>query len=145
VTRDDLAVVSRMFACWASDDLEGMLECTDAELRWHAAVDGELYEGHDGVRRFFERGQANGQRIEAPLQRAIEVSPGRILVVGRVRLMRPGRGLADSPGVWAFHVQNGRITMIHAYRSESEAIEALKAARASDPVRAEAASSSSRR
>jgi ketosteroid isomerase-like protein len=145
VTRDDLAVVSRMFACWASNDLEGMLECADPELRWHTAADGELYEGHEGVRTFFERWQTNGQRLEAPLQRAVEVSPGRILVVGRLRLMRPGRGLADSPGVWAFHVQDGRITLIHAYRSESEAIDALKAARASDAAHAEAASPPSRR
>jgi ketosteroid isomerase-like protein len=134
-----------MFACWASGDLEGMLECTDPALRWHAAADGQLYEGHEGVRRFYKQWQENGQRLEAPLQRAVEVSPGRILVVGRLRLMRPGRGLADSPGVWAFHVDDGRITMIHAYRTEREATDALKAARASDSGAAKAISPSSGR
>jgi ketosteroid isomerase-like protein len=129
-----------MFACWAAGDLDGMLECTDPGLVWHAASDGGLYEGHAGVRTFHARWQTNGQRLEAPLQRAVEISPGRILAVGRLRLMRPGRGLADSPGVWAFHVDGGRVTLIHAYRTESEAIEALKAAPAPEPAQPEAVS-----
>jgi ketosteroid isomerase-like protein len=136
VTRDDLAVVSRMFACWAADDLEGMLECVDPALEWHAAVDGQLYKGHAGVREFFSHWQGgSSERLEVPLQRALEVAPGRILVVGRLRTIRPGRGLADSPGVWAYHVDAGLITLIHAYRSEREAIQALKASRpqAADP------------
>ena len=119
-----------MFACWASGDLDGMLEITDPGLVWHAAADGELYKGHDGVRTFFERWQDNGQSLEAPLQRAVELSPGRILVVGRLRLIQPGRGLADSPGVWAFHIEGGRVMRIDSYRSERDAIDALKAARA---------------
>jgi ketosteroid isomerase-like protein len=125
VTRDDLALVSRMFACWAAGDLEGMLECVDPELEWRAAADGRLYRGHDGVREFFVRWRSAGQRLEVPLQRAAEAAPGRILVVGRLRLTRPGRGLADSPGVWAFHVSEGRITLIESYSSEREATRAL--------------------
>ena len=128
-----------MFACWAAGDLEGMLEITDPGLVFHAS-DGALYEGHAGMRKFHARWQTNGQRLEAPLQRAVEISPGRILAVGRLRLMRPGRGLADSPGVWAFHVDGGRVTLIHAYRTESEAIEALKAAPAPMSAQAEAVS-----
>jgi ketosteroid isomerase-like protein len=127
VTRDDLAVVERMFACWGDQDLEGMLECVDPELEWHAAVDGDLYRGHDGVREFFARWRSGRQRLEVPLQRAEEVAPGLILVVGRLRLMRPGRGLADSPGVWLFHVSGGRIGQIQAYPSEREALRAGKA------------------
>jgi ketosteroid isomerase-like protein len=117
-----------MFACWAGEDLEGMLECADPSLEWHAAADGRLYKGHAGVREFFKRFQDDGQRLEVPLQRAIELAPGKILAVGRLRLMRPGHGLADSPGVWAFHVRRGKVIRIESYRSEREATEALKAA-----------------
>jgi ketosteroid isomerase-like protein len=107
-----------------------MIGCSDPGLEWHAAADGRLYKGHKGVRDFFARWQEEGQRLEVPLQRAIEVSPGKILAVGRLRLIQPGRGLADSPGVWAFHVNGGKITAIRSYRSEREAIEALQSARA---------------
>jgi ketosteroid isomerase-like protein len=127
VTRDDLAVVSRMFGCWGEGDLEGMLACVDPELEWRAAADRRLYKGHDGVREFFGRWRGARQRLEVPLQRAVEVAPGRILAVGRLRMTQPGRGLADSPGVWLFFVEAGFITRIQSFRSEREAIEALPA------------------
>ena len=126
MTRDDLAVVSRMFEGWAAGDLEAMLECADPDLEWHAAIDGRLYRGHEGVREYFARRREEG-RLEIPLQRAVEVAPGRILAVGRLRMLRPGRGLADSPGVWAFYVSERRITRIEAHASEREAIAALRA------------------
>jgi len=127
MTRDDLAVVSRMFACWAAEDLEGVLECVSPKLRWVTAADGKLYKGHDGVREFFDRVRANGQRLEVPLQRTAEVRPGCILAVGRLRVVRPGHGLADSPGVWAFYVEDGKIVRIQSHPSEREALDALAA------------------
>ena len=102
-----------------------MLGIVDPALEWHSAADGKLYKGHEGVREFFNHWQEVGERLEVPLQRTVELAPGQILAVGRLRLMRPGRGLADSPGVWIFHVSGGRITRIHAYRSEREAMEAV--------------------
>jgi ketosteroid isomerase-like protein len=127
MTRDDLAVVSRMFACWAAEDLEGMLECVSPKLQWVTAVNGKLYKGHEGVREFYGTMRANGQRLEVPLQRTAEVRPGVILAVGRLRMVRPGHGLADSPGVWAFHVKDGKITRIQSYPSERDALEAVAA------------------
>lgn len=115
-----------MFAAWAARDLESMLECADPELEWHAAADGRLYRGHAGVREFFEW-QSGPQRLEVPLQRVTQVAPGRLLAVGRLRLIRPGRGLSDSPGVWAFYVSGGRVTRIEAYGSEMAALAALRA------------------
>jgi ketosteroid isomerase-like protein len=127
MTRDDLAVVSRMFACWAAEDLEGMLECVGPKLQWVTAADGKLYKGHAGVREFFETMRANGQRLEVPLQRTAEVRRGVILAVGRLRMVRPGHGLADSPGVWAFHVKDARIVRIQSYSSERDALESVAA------------------
>jgi ketosteroid isomerase-like protein len=127
VTRDDLAVVERMFGCWGDEDLEGMLACVDPSLRWHSAVDGRVYSGHDGVREFFNRWRVTERRLEVPLQRAAELAPGVILGVGRVRMMRPGRGFADSPGVWLFRLADGRITLVESYRSERDAIRAARA------------------
>src|SRR2546423_13606551 len=97
MTRDDLAVVSRMFAAWADEDLEGMIDCVDPGLDWHAAADGRHYKGHEGVREFFGRMRANGQRLEVPLQRPAEVRPGCILAAGRRGLGRPGDGRARPP------------------------------------------------
>jgi ketosteroid isomerase-like protein len=116
-----------MFACWGDQDLEGLLECVDPELEWRTAADRRLYRGYDGVRAFFQRWQDDGERLEVPLQRVVEVAPGQVLAVGRLRLLRPGRGLADSPGVWLFHVAGGRVTRIHAYPSERDAMKALPA------------------
>ena len=116
-----------MFACWGDQDLEGLLACVDPALEWRTATDHQVYRGHDGVRDFFARWRASAERLEAPLQRVVELAPGRILAVGRLRVMRPGRGLADSPGVWLFHVSGGLITHIRAFASEREAMEALPA------------------
>jgi ketosteroid isomerase-like protein len=127
MTRDDLAVVSRMFECWGEEDLEGMLECVDPDFEVHAAVDGRMYRGHDGVREYFARWGQGGQRLDAPLQRVAEVGPGCILAVGRVRVMTPGRGLADSPGVWLIQLRDGRMTLARSYSSEREAMDALRA------------------
>jgi hypothetical protein len=59
----------------------------------------------------------------------VEFAPGCVLAVGRLRLIQPGRGLADSPGVWTFTVANGRISEIRSYRSEREATQALQTRR----------------
>jgi len=103
------------------------LECVDPELEWRTAADHRLYRGHDGVREFFRRRQSESERLEAPLQRVVEVGEGKVLAVGRLRIMRPGRGLADSPGVWIFQISGGRIIRIEAYPSEREAMQALPA------------------
>jgi ketosteroid isomerase-like protein len=126
VTRDDLAVVSRMFACWGDDDLEGILSCVDPDIEWHSTIDSRPYRGHDGMREVFERWRAGGEQLEVPLQRAVEVAPGRVLAVGRVRVLRSGRGFADSPGIWLFHVERGRITQAETFRSEREARQAIR-------------------
>jgi ketosteroid isomerase-like protein len=119
-------VVERMFAAWAARDVEALLGCVDPEVEWRTAADGQVYRGHEGAREFFER-QMTAQRLDVPLQRVAQVGPGRVLAVGRLRLIRPGRGLSDSPGVWAFHVSDGRITRIEAYGSEIAALAALRA------------------
>jgi hypothetical protein len=107
-----------------------MLRCVDPEFEWRAAADGQLYRGHDGVREFFAK-HNGGERLEVPLQRAVELRPGCVLGVGRVRVLRPGRGLSDSPGIWLFHVTDGgRVRRIESYRSEREALEAAQAAEA---------------
>lgn len=101
-----------------------MLEYVDPSLRWHSAVDGRVYTGHDGVREFFNRWRVT---LEVPLQRVAELAPGVILGVGRLRMTRPGRGFADSPGVWLLYVADGRITLARSYRSERDAIRAARA------------------
>ena len=79
------------------------------------------------MREFFIRWREGAQRLEVPLQRATQVAAGRILAVGRLRLTRPGRGLADSPGVWIFDVDCGRITRIQSFQSERAAMQSLDA------------------
>lgn len=105
-----------------------MLACADPDLEWLAAADGRMYRGHGGVREFFIRWREGPQRLEVPLQRATEVAAGRILAVGRLRLTRPGRGLADSPGVWIFDVDCGRVPRIRSYQSEHAAMQSFDAA-----------------
>ncbi len=115
-----------MFACWAADDLEGMFGCVDPDFEFRSATDGNLYKGRDGLREFYERWRDRGERLEIPLQRAVEVSPGRILAVGRVRVLQSGRGFADSPGIWVMQVEHGRLIRAEAFRTEREARQALR-------------------
>jgi ketosteroid isomerase-like protein len=115
-----------MFGAWAAGDLQGMIRCVHSDLEWHAAADGRLYRGHEGVREFFER-HHDGEKLEAPLQRSSQVRSGRVLAVGRLRTQRPGRGLADSPGIWLFHLRDGKIARIDSFASERDALEAAHA------------------
>ena len=136
MTRDDLAVVSRMFACWAADDLEGILACVHPNLEWRSTLDSRVYEGHDGLREVFTRWRRGAEQLEVPLQRAVEVSPGQILAVGRVRVLRAGRGFADSPGIWVLHMESGRIRRAEAFRSERDARQAIRRTAGSVPTSA---------
>ena len=128
MTRDDLAVVSRLFACWGADDLEGVLACVDPDVEWRSTIDSRAYRGHDGMRQVFGRWRGPGEQLEVPLQRVVEVAPGQILAVGRIRVMRPGRGLADSPGIWLLQMEGGRIKRAESFRSEREARQAIRCA-----------------
>jgi ketosteroid isomerase-like protein len=115
-----------MFACWGNDDLEGILSCVDPDIEWHSAIDSRAYRGHAGMREVFERWRGMGDQLEVPLQRVVEVSPGQILAVGRIRILRPGRGLADSPGIWLLHTQDGRVKRAEPFHSEREARQAIR-------------------
>ena len=134
MTRDDLAVVSRMFGCWGADDLEGILACVHPEIEWHSTLDSCVYRGYDGVREVFDRWRTHGEQLEVPLQRAVEVAPGRILAVGRVRVMRSGRGMADSPGIWLLDLEGGLIKRAEAFQSEREARQAIRQSPGSVPM-----------
>jgi ketosteroid isomerase-like protein len=109
-------------------DIEAMLEGTDPEVEWHAAIQtlGErpVYRGHEGVRELNREFSGAFAELHWEFSEIRDLGD-RVLAVGRMR----GRGTESGVEIespWAFLVQfkNGKAILIRAFVDPSEALEA---------------------
>ena len=112
-----VAVISHVFDCWAREDLPGLLEVFDeaCEVRpLLGQLDGAVYRGHDGVRRWFTDMRSDWSAFSPELQKFSEAGDS-LLVAGRVRVRGHHSGAdLDTRFWWRFSFRNGRILVMEA-------------------------------
>lgn len=117
---DPKALVSRWTESFNARDLDGMLGCMSAEVRFYPLRLGGLdryYRGHDGVRGWFERmGElSHAHRIE--LHNLRSENGGEVVAIGELRL----DGQPDATRFWAREkVANGKIVVAHHYLTDPD-------------------------
>lgn len=131
------SLVRRGFEAFARRDVETMLEFTDPEVEIHLVTNlvagrTEPYRGHEGVREYLADVDAVWDEVELQPRQFVELSPGRMLVLGRVRSRR-GATLTDIPNAWLWEAPNGRVSSIRLF-VDSQAVSTLLAERDAPPA-----------
>src|SRR5215207_2182788 len=132
MAESNVSVVRRLLEHFADGQLEGALEVLSddfvAVIPPSLSAEPDVYEGHDGARRYFAAfdGLMDDVRYEA-----LEVIEEGDAVIVRLRLV--GRGVASGIEVEqqaaALHrVENGKVTRIEAYPDVEAARAALRRA-----------------
>lgn len=120
----DGQVVVRWIDAINDGDVDGALDCLDPAATFHPlrlGVDG-AYQGHDGVRRWFERLARQQRRHRIELSELRPTEHADLLAVGML-------GYPGEPGISPFcgmyRLAAGLIVMAHHYLSDAETVEQI--------------------
>jgi uncharacterized protein len=128
---ENVQVVRRVFDAFVRRDVEAALEVMDADVEFSAPATQALvekhvsYEGHDGVRDYFEDVARVWAELDVFLHEYHEVGDDRVLVVGRVRGRGTERQIVDEPAQWAWRIEGEKIVWGHVFTNREEAMKSI--------------------
>jgi uncharacterized protein len=129
VSGDIVEIVRRVWESAERGDTEGAFALYDPAIVWESHYSGPierggLYEGHDGVRRFFREWLEAFATYEARAETFIEAGD-RVVVGYRVSGRGKGSGIEIDMTRWnVYEIRNGLIIRVEVFKSKAEALEA---------------------
>ena len=127
MSKENVEVVRHLYDAALRGDTEAVIDCLDPEVRADMServFNPDVYEGHDGYRRFLTEIDSvwDDFRVE-PLE---FIDAGKKVVVSH---MVRGRGKesgveVELPSTSVYTVHDGLVTVIHMYRDHGRALEA---------------------
>ncbi len=92
-----------------------------------AVLDGSIYRGHEGLRRWLDDMSEDWSEFELTLQEVRELRPGCVLVEATIRLRGRSSGVAvDSPGAWLCDMRAAKVARIRFYADQEAALAAAE-------------------
>jgi ketosteroid isomerase-like protein len=126
---DSLEVVRSAWEAWERGDMQAVFDLYDPDVEWDMSEsrvpDMGVYQGHDGVRRFFREWMAPFDDYYAHAEEFKLGSEGVL-----VRIRQGGRGKnsgvdVEMPPLWQlYRLRAGRAVRVEIYRDEDRAFEA---------------------
>ena len=119
-------VVRAVVSAFNRGDFAAALEmCTeDVEFDWsRRMLDGEVFHGHEGVRRFMQGAWEVFDEIHIPAEDLTELGNGVVLLAGKARFKGHASGLdveASAANLWT--VRDGKVCRFRFYQSKEEAL-----------------------
>lgn len=108
------------------DALEATLD-PDVELvPLRAVLDGSVYRGHEGMRRWLEDMSEDWTQFELDLRGVRELESGQLLVEAEMRLRGQSGVAANSPAAWLCEMREGRVARIRFYTDPETALAAAR-------------------
>jgi ketosteroid isomerase-like protein len=130
MSRENVEIVHEVLAAWNSYDLARWLNCWSPTCEWVPELRGQVegaqtYQGHEGLRRFWDEDDAVWENFRVELHDVQEVG-GEVLAVatGTARGKESGAEISR-PFAFRFRVDNGKIVRGESYLDVSEALEAV--------------------
>jgi ketosteroid isomerase-like protein len=122
------ARIAEGVAAFNRGDLDGMLAPIHPEIRFEplrAVLDGTVYEGHAGFRRWLSDMAEDWEDFDLELHDVRELGPERLLVEGRLHARARASGVEmDGPAVWLCDLRDGLIVRLRFYKDTAAALEA---------------------
>ncbi|MBA2763668.1 MAG: nuclear transport factor 2 family protein [Thermoleophilaceae bacterium] len=135
MSQENVEIVRQVVEANRSDDLvEARIEADivalwDPSCEWTrvtAAVDPQIYRGHDGLRRYFSDMADSWAEWRNELEEVFEVGTDTVVAVVRSRLTGKASGVPIEAGLAVvFVLSQGKVLRGQAYPSRQEALEAV--------------------
>jgi len=119
-----LDAVHQLWSTYREHGAEPAILLLDPEVEF-VAHDGRVYEGHDGVRRFFAEFEQRGERFMASPY-TFEPHDPDLLVIGHRRIASED-GLRGDYLFFVHSFRDGRVARIAAYTNKPDALADIKA------------------
>jgi ketosteroid isomerase-like protein len=120
-------------AAFNRGDLDGMLAPIHPEIRFEplrAVLDGTVYEGHEGFRRWLDDMAEDWEDFRLELVDIRPLGDDRILVEALLRARARTSGVEMAgPAVWLCDLRDGLIARLRFYKDADAALEAAAGAR----------------
>jgi uncharacterized protein len=128
MSQENVETVRRLFPAFNRRDIDALLEPLDPHVEWvpiMAALEGRVYRGHEGVRRWIEDLDEYWELFEVDSQELIDLGD-RVLVLGcwRARGRVSGVGLDNEPGTWLLHFKAAKVVRMQTYTDRAEGLKA---------------------
>jgi ketosteroid isomerase-like protein len=92
-----------------------------------AVLDGSIYRGHEGLRRWLDDMSEDWSEFELALQGVSELRPGCVLVRAKIRLRGRSSGVSvDSPGAWLCDMRAAKVARIRFFADSEAAVAAAE-------------------
>ena len=108
-------------------DVDGLAEALDPDVELvplRAVLDGTVYRGHEGMRRWLADMGEDWTRFELDLQEVRELEGGQVLVRATMRLRGKSGVALDSSAAWLCELRGGRVSRIQFFADADSALAA---------------------
>jgi ketosteroid isomerase-like protein len=121
--------VRRLFDAFNRRDIAAFLGALDPGVEWipiMAALEGRVYRGHEGVRRWVEDLARDWGFFEPWFDEFRDLG-NRVLVFGRWRARGRASGIElDEPATWLYEIKDGKVASMRTFTDRAEALEAAR-------------------
>ena len=130
VTQGDNAdVVRRSLEAFNRRDTSLLFELVDPDVEWvplKAVLDGDVYRGHDGIRRYLTDVDEDIAGMQVRLEEIVEVGEN-VVLYGAIVGKGQGSGMdLELPIGWVLRVRDGRVAYLRAYAERADALKAAE-------------------
>ena len=126
MARSNIDVVRATVDAFNRGDFETALAlCTeDVEFDWsRRLLDGEVFHGHEGVRRFMQNALEIFDEIHIPAEDVTDLGDDTVLLAGRARFRGHASGLdveAYAANLWT--LRDGKVSRFRFYQTKEDAL-----------------------
>jgi len=123
----DLEIIRAGVEALNRGDVDGLAEALDPDVELvplRAVLDGTVYRGHEGMRRWLADMGEDWTRFELDLQEVRELEGGQVLVQATMRLRGKSGVALDSSAAWLCELRGGRVSRIQFFADADSALAA---------------------
>ena len=124
----DVETIRAGVAALNRGDVEALVATLDPEVELiplRAVLDGSVYRGHDGLRRWLDDMSEDWVGFQLGLEEVRALGGGQVLVQAVMRMRGRSSGVAvDAPAAWLCDMRDGRVRRIRFFGDPAAALEA---------------------
>src|SRR5690349_2884662 len=129
MSQENVKIALSHHAAWNRGDVAGFLETLDPDVEWvpiMAALEGRVYTGHEGVRRWMSELENDWEVFEVHPEEHRDLGD-RVIVFGcwRARGRASGVELDNQAATWLFEFERGKIVRMQTFTDRAEALQAV--------------------
>ena len=127
MSEKDLEIIRAGVEALNRGDVGGLEAALDPDVELvplRAVLDGTVYRGHEGMRRWLADIGEDWTRYELQLAALKELKSGQVLVEATMRLRGRSGVAVDSPAAWLCEVRGGRVSRIRFFADAETALAA---------------------